>query len=322
MSRNPSAEWMLLIAKTAKEFAKAAHLSAKKARSARSRRLVFLDDEPRELANARSILMWRASRFAAALGPIWHYKPHPGLQNFPFAEWPTEVQNALSALYRTFSDACTYFEIHARRHASHPLATVRFRPHSDVGASRELAAVPPVAQVSSDSHGIGRRENGSKLYELRFPVRSDAEAGRYFAGAVPDELCHYFEDRCFVAELISRRRSHEALVWRELYPTLYPTSKFDPSLAKSDYPSLILGKPGAVPVVKGRPKRSLTLPQHDTVRALVEAGERGLNKDDLVNNSGHPDAINIVKRLAKSDPDWGSILHLPGRSGERYRVGI
>lgn len=74
------------------------------------------------------------------------------------------------------------------------------------------------------------------------------------------------------------------------------------------------------PVVRGKKKRILTPGQHDVVTALLEAGQDGLNKDELQDNSGHSDARGILDRLRKSDPDWNAVIHMAGRTGGRYRI--
>ncbi len=85
-------------------------------------------------------------------------------------------------------------------------------------------------------------------------------------------------------------------------------------------PRVVLGAPGERPLVLGREKRLLTLAQFDVVKALLDAGERGLSKDELDRQSKHGDARKTMKRLADSDPDWKAVLHFPGRTGGGYRI--
>jgi hypothetical protein len=77
---------------------------------------------------------------------------------------------------------------------------------------------------------------------------------------------------------------------------------------------------GEGPFVCGVEKHLLTLAQYDVVNALLEAGERGLSKDELGRRSKHGDARNILKRLAKSDPDWQAVICFPGKTGGGYRI--
>jgi hypothetical protein len=74
------------------------------------------------------------------------------------------------------------------------------------------------------------------------------------------------------------------------------------------------------PIVLGKTKRKLTNQQYNVVKALLEAGDLGLTKDELVSKSGHEDARGILKRLADSDPDWKGVIHFAGRTGGRYRI--
>jgi hypothetical protein len=73
--------------------------------------------------------------------------------------------------------------------------------------------------------------------------------------------------------------------------------------------------------VCGAEQDRLTAPQYDVVKALIEAGERGLSKDELDRNSKHGDARNILKRLAKSNSIWKDVIHFAGKTGGRYRIG-
>jgi len=65
----------------------------------------------------------------------------------------------------------------------------------------------------------------------------------------------------------------------------------------------------------------LTRPQYGVVKALLEAGERGLSKDELDHKSKHGDARKILKRLAESDADWKAVIHFPGKPGVGCRIG-
>jgi hypothetical protein len=85
-------------------------------------------------------------------------------------------------------------------------------------------------------------------------------------------------------------------------------------------PPVILGKPGDKPIVNGKSKPRLTAARHDIIKALLNAGDRGLTGDDLVLKSKHGGAVNTLKTLAGSDPDWGAVISLPGRPGGRYRI--
>jgi hypothetical protein len=85
---------------------------------------------------------------------------------------------------------------------------------------------------------------------------------------------------------------------------------------------LVQGDFGDEPVLQGKIKKRLTRAQYDVVKTLAEAGRIGLSKDRLEVISGHGDAVHILKRLARSDGDWQSIIRLPGKPGLRYRLAI
>jgi hypothetical protein len=74
------------------------------------------------------------------------------------------------------------------------------------------------------------------------------------------------------------------------------------------------------PFVNGNKKCTLTQAQYDVVLALLNAGEKGLTKDQLAIESKHTDARKTLKRLEKSDPDWESVIPFPGKSGKGYRI--
>lgn len=83
---------------------------------------------------------------------------------------------------------------------------------------------------------------------------------------------------------------------------------------------VVLGAPGERPTIGGLEKAPLTLAQHDVVRVLLEAGERGLTKDELDQKSKRGDARKILKRLAESDTDWRAVISFPGKPGGGYRI--
>jgi hypothetical protein len=56
------------------------------------------------------------------------------------------------------------------------------------------------------------------------------------------------------------------------------------------------------------------------IQTLIAAGSRGLGKDELVEKSGHGDAVNILKRVALIDGDWATVIGLAGKPGGRYRI--
>lgn len=101
-----------------------------------------------------------------------------------------------------------------------------------------------------------------------------------------------------------------------------PSAPNDPGVpAPVNRPQVVLRGHGKRPIVSDVEKDPLTLPQYDVVNALLEAGERGLSKDELDRKSKHGDARKILKRLAESDPDWNTVIHFPGKPRGGYRIG-
>ena len=86
--------------------------------------------------------------------------------------------------------------------------------------------------------------------------------------------------------------------------------------------SSVLGRPTDPVKVLGKDKPQLTMQQYDVVKSLLNAGERGLTKDELVTRSRHTDARGILKRLADSDPDWEEVISFAGRTGGGYRIKL
>lgn len=83
-------------------------------------------------------------------------------------------------------------------------------------------------------------------------------------------------------------------------------------------PCVILKGQGERPIVLDEEQEQLTIPGYKVIRALLEA-KGSLTKDELVKNSGHEDAVNILKRL-KNKPGWEKVIQLPGKSGRGYRI--
>jgi hypothetical protein len=83
---------------------------------------------------------------------------------------------------------------------------------------------------------------------------------------------------------------------------------------------VILGKPGDEPIVNGKRKARLSKPRFDVIAVLIAAGDDGLSKDSLAEESGHGDAHRILSRLAQSDPDWKAVIQMAGIPGGRYRI--
>lgn len=100
-------------------------------------------------------------------------------------------------------------------------------------------------------------------------------------------------------------------------PVESPASRADEPRA-----SVWLGKPGDRPKIRGKHVPRLTPARYNVIKALLDRWPDGLSKDELVTESGHGDAVNIVKTIYKLSPEWTSAIKLPGREGrgEGYRI--
>ena len=67
------------------------------------------------------------------------------------------------------------------------------------------------------------------------------------------------------------------------------------------------------PVVNGKEKPPVTLPQYKLLKAVIEAGEAGLTKSRLMAISS--DYWKSLDSLKKSDSDWNEVIHFPGKKG-------
>lgn len=98
------------------------------------------------------------------------------------------------------------------------------------------------------------------------------------------------------------------------------TDSFTTSSFPEDEWPIVLGRFGDVPIVRGKPKQRLTWAQYHVVKALLEAGNDGLTKNQLDSKTKRTDARKILKRLHDSDPDWAAVIHMPGIPGRHYRI--
>jgi hypothetical protein len=104
----------------------------------------------------------------------------------------------------------------------------------------------------------------------------------------------------------------------ESQPQATSTEKPD---SHGDDPRLELRGRDEGPIVLGKEKQPLTERQYNVVKALLDAGERGLSKDKLDEKSGHSEARKVLRALRRSDTDWAAVIHMPGKAGSGgYRI--
>jgi hypothetical protein len=85
-------------------------------------------------------------------------------------------------------------------------------------------------------------------------------------------------------------------------------------------PAVELGNRTDRPKVWGAEKERLTDGEYDVIKVLLEAGDQGVNKDQLVVRSKRSDAVGILKRLRQRDPAWSQAIVMAGRPGAGYRL--
>lgn len=81
---------------------------------------------------------------------------------------------------------------------------------------------------------------------------------------------------------------------------------------------VILTGPSTPPIVNERPQPVLTRAQYNVIKALWGAAPGRLSKRELIDRSGHTDAVNILKAVRAFNDDWRSVIDLPGEPGKGY----
>jgi hypothetical protein len=112
---------------------------------------------------------------------------------------------------------------------------------------------------------------------------------------------------------------------RMKYPS--PDNDYGPpedGSAEVAYPNVapvVLRGRGEPPIVCGVEMKTLTEAQYAVVTQLLKAGDAGLSKGRLKAKAGG-DAVNTLKRLARSHAMWQKVIRLPGRNGQGcgYRI--
>ena len=94
--------------------------------------------------------------------------------------------------------------------------------------------------------------------------------------------------------------------------------KRDGPVAQSD--RVCLFGMNKAPTIDGKPKGNLTDAQYNVIQALIEATTKGLNKDELITQSGHGGAREVLTTLSKKDSDSKSVIQFAGKTGRRYRI--
>jgi hypothetical protein len=125
-----------------------------------------------------------------------------------------------------------------------------------------------------------------------------------------------------------RRRLLAVVDRRQLAGTFEVRPEIVPAAATVESPRqpvvtskrVTLFQPDEAPLVYGRKKSLLTLPQYKVIKALIEAGTDGLTERQLFDKSGHTDVRGIMKRVAEKDRDWKKVICFANQPGRRYRI--
>jgi hypothetical protein len=176
-----------------------------------------------------------------------------------------------------------------------------------------------VVELAKATWGKQPWSDGDDLLALlnpRFSVVVDRELSRAESATATEQLQR-------INGPVSANPTSEEGFLRFYWPLIRPTmEQFDHSLPTKGGGGerVVLRGRDEGPLLLGKPKRKLTTPRYNVVKALLDAGDVGLTKDELVTESGHEDARGILTRLAESDADWRKVIHFAGVTGGRYRI--
>jgi len=159
----------------------------------------------------------------------------------------------------------------------------------------------PIGELVLRELSIGPRI----FYQLLMTARTE------FPGHVQEDI------RDGITRALGALEKSGLVVWNDPLPGHYRLIR--PAQAELRSPRIKLRSCSESVDIDGKVYGVLTFPGYNVVQALMEAGNDGLTKDELVRKSGHDDAVNILKRLAKK-PGWNTVIKLAGVPGRRYRI--
>lgn len=82
-----------------------------------------------------------------------------------------------------------------------------------------------------------------------------------------------------------------------------------------------IGEPDVAPKVRGREVATLTRARWDVVVTLVEVWPGTLTGDQLIKESKHGSAVNLLKQVARL-PGWETAFQIPGKPGRGGGFGV
>jgi hypothetical protein len=173
---------------------------------------------------------------------------------------------------------------------------------------REVQLAEALIAADTELQDIGRRVKAERLSSENSVDRTLLLVADYFLGRYgkPDEE----------AQSVLRAVAHQLI---GLATSLIRVNETGQPFASVK--AVAFDATSGIFFVNGKRKIGLTPAQADVVQALYEAGEAGLNKDELEANSGHSDARRILSRLVEKDADWAAVIHLAGAAHGGYRLG-
>jgi len=105
-------------------------------------------------------------------------------------------------------------------------------------------------------------------------------------------------------------------------PTVLDLTRIGWGVVLPQVKSIILQGMGKPVVVLGKNKPPISDASYHAVSALLKAGEIGLSKDELDRECGASDSRKLLRKLCDSDPEWRTVILMPGARGKRYRVAF
>jgi hypothetical protein len=177
------------------------------------------------------------------------------------------------------------------------------------------------ARWCTDNDRVG--DAASCLHDLACGVRKNAAWLRYLPEITNTCLLSLAPDACMgMPHSVFAKRLSVAieLIHKIVAPVDQASDNRTNKGGAENSARVVLGGRADGPIVLGKTKRKLTMAQYNVVKALLDAGESGLTKDELVSHSRHTDARMILTRLADKDEDWKQVIHLAGQTGGGYRI--
>ena len=187
-----------------------------------------------------------------------------------------------------------------------------------IGLGEDLAAAAEDAGLDSSILIRFLHQTQDIYYNVAKHLPQEAQDAARFP--VADEALRVWMDR-----LRFRLRNKNATTAPGSYPVAPPLPSPSPPNTSSPTPpvpkpSVILNAPHEEVLVNGKPKKPLTVPRFNVIKALLAVWPGSLTKDELVANSTCGDARGILNRMLLDDPDWRAVIVMAKGTGGGYRL--